>query len=57
MSKTPIVIGVIVLLLVIVGVVVYFTMMGGEKPIVGPTVAPAPPPVERIKNKYTNALW
>jgi len=40
MSKTPIIIGV-VLLLVVVGVVVYFTMMKGDEPSLRPT-APGP---------------
>jgi hypothetical protein len=43
MKKTPIIIGGVVLLLVVIGLVVYFTMMKGGEPIVGPTVAPAPP--------------
>jgi hypothetical protein len=40
MSKIPIIIGVVVLLIVI-GLVVYFTMMKGEEPTLGPTAGPA----------------
>jgi hypothetical protein len=44
MSKTPIIIGVIVLLLVIVGVAVYFKMMKDEEPSLGPSAGPSTGP-------------
>lgn len=54
MSKIPIIIGVVVLLIVI-GLVVYFMTMKDEEPTLGPTVAPAPaavmvppPPTEYV---------
>ena len=67
MSKIPIIIGVVVLLIVI-GLVVYFTMMKGEEPTLGPTAGPAPaavmvppPPTEyvyefikNVESTYTN---
>ena len=43
MSKIPIIIGVVVLLIVI-GLVVYFTMMKGEEPTLGPTTGPTAGP-------------
>jgi hypothetical protein len=43
MSKIPIIIGVVVLLIVI-GLVVYFTMMKGEEPTLGPTAGPTAGP-------------
>ena len=42
MSKTPIIIGVVVLLLVVLGVVMYFTMMKGEEPVAVAPTAVAP---------------
>jgi hypothetical protein len=42
MSKTPIIIGVVVLLLVVIGVVMYFTMTKGEEPVaVAPSAGPS----------------
>ena len=59
MSKTPIIIGVVVLLLVVIGVVMYFTMMKGEEPVavapaaVAPAaVAPAAPVVPPPPSEY-----
>lgn len=50
MSTGAIIGGVLFLVLIVIGVVVYFTMMKDEEPILGPTAGPAPaPPVERIK--------
>jgi hypothetical protein len=52
MSKTPIIIGVIVLLIVLGGVGIYF-MMGGEEPSLGPSaVAPAAPVVPPPPSEY-----
>ena len=42
MSTGAIIGGVLFLVLIVIGVVVYFTMMKDEEPILGPTVAPAP---------------
>ena len=44
MSTGAIIGGVVFLILIVIGVVVYFTMMKDEEPILGPTVAPAPAP-------------
>jgi hypothetical protein len=52
MSKTPIIVGVIVLLIVLGGVGIYF-MMGGEEPSLGPSaVAPSAPVVPPAPSEY-----
>ena len=57
MSKAPIIIGLVVLL-VVIGVVVYF-MMGGEEapaPALAPALAPAPAPTGPPKGRHVKLV-